>query len=149
MLVSALCQLEVACCGLQTTILEAASLMRHKHVGDLVVVSNDAEDRVPLGIITDRDIVLEVLGAGRDPAKTTVSEIIRRPVVLVNEDDDAAQALEQMQAHGVRRVPVVDHQGRLSGIITADDLLKSLAADVNRLAETISREQTHEQRARR
>jgi CBS domain-containing protein len=149
MLVSALCQLEVACCGLQTTILEAAVLMRHKHVGDLVVVSNDAEDRAPLGIITDRDIVLEVLGAGRDPAKTTVGEIIRRPVVLVNQDDDAGQALEQMQSHGVRRVPVVDHHGRLCGIITADDLLKSLAADANRLVETISREQTHEQRARR
>lgn len=149
MLVSALCQLDVACCTLQTTILEAASLMRHKHVGDLVVVGNDDDDRAPIGIITDRDIVLEVLGAGRDPANTAVGDIIRRPVVVVNQDDDAGQALEQMQAHGVRRVPVVDHQGRLAGIITADDLLKCLAADANRLADTIAREQTHEQRARR
>jgi CBS domain-containing protein len=149
MLVSALCQLEVACCTLQTTILEAASLMRHKHVGDLVVVGNDAEDRAPIGIITDRDIVLEVVGAGRDPAKTAVGDIIRRPVVLVNQEDDAGRALEQMQAHGVRRVPVIDHQGQLTGIITADDLLMSLAADANRLADTIAREQTHEQRARR
>jgi CBS domain-containing protein len=149
MLVSALCQLDVACCGLEMTILEAASLMRHKHVGDLVVVANDGDDRVPLGIITDRDIVVEVLGAGRDPRKITVGEVIRRPVVLVSEQDDAARALEQMQAHGVRRVPVVDHAGKLTGIITADDLLKSLAADANRLADTISREQTHEQRARR
>lgn len=149
MLVSALCQLDVACCGLQTTVLEAASLMRHKHVGDLVVLSNDAEDRIPLGIITDRDIVLEVLGAGRDPAKTIVGDIIRRPVVLVNQNDDAGQVLDQMQTHGVRRIPVVDHQGRLSGIITADDLFKSLAADANRLAETITRQQKHEQRARR
>jgi len=149
MLVSQLCQIEVACCTLQTTILQASVLMRQKHVGDLVVVSDEGDDRVPLGIITDRDIVVEVLGAGCNPATTTVGTIIRRPVVLVNEDDDAAQALEQMQAHGIRRVPVVDRKGRLAGIITVDDLLKALASDASRLAETIAREQSQERRARR
>lgn len=149
MLLSALCQLDVACCGVQTTILEAAHLMRHKHVGDLVVVGNDPDDRAPIGIITDRDIVVEVLGAGLDPAKTCVGDVIRRPVVLVHQDEDSAQALEQMHVHGVRRIPVVDGAGRLVGIITADDILKCLATDANRLAETVSKEQTHEQRARR
>ncbi len=149
MLVSALCTLDVACCALQTTILEAAQLMRQKHVGDLVVVGNDPEDSAPIGIITDRDIVVEVLGAGLDPAKTRVGSVIRRPVVVVNENDDASQALAQMHAHGVRRVPVVDPAGRLVGIITADDMLKSLASDANQLEETVTKEQTHEQRARR
>jgi len=123
--------------------------MRRKHRGDLVVVDDDEAKPAPLGIITDRDIVVEVLGNGLDPATTTVGSIIRTPVVIAHDGEDASQALERMSAHGVRRMPVVSPAGTLVGIITADDILKRLAADANLLAQIVSREQTREERSRR
>jgi len=149
MLLNSICTLDVACCGPRTTVLEAAHLMRRKHTGDLVVVDDDEDKAAPLGIITDRDIVVEVLGNGLDPATTTVGSVIRTPVVIANQGEDTSQALERMRSHGVRRVPVVGEEGRLVGIITVDDLLKRLAADANSLVEIISREQSREQRTRR
>jgi CBS domain-containing protein len=103
----------------------------------------------PLGIITDRDIVIEVLGKGLDPAVTLVSTLIRTPVVIANQDEDSSHALERMRTHGVRRLPVVSASGALVGIVTVDDLLKRLAADASALVDVMSREQTHEERARR
>jgi CBS domain-containing protein len=149
MLLNSICTLDVACCSPRTTVLEAAHLMRRKHTGDLVVVDDDEDKAAPLGIITDRDIVVEVLGNGLDPATTTVGSVIRTPVVIANQGEDTSQALERMRSHGVRRIPVVGEEGRLVGIITVDDLLKRLAADANSLVEIISREQSREQRTRR
>ncbi len=149
MLLNSICTLDVACCSPRTTVLEAAHLMRQKHTGDLVVVDDDEDKAAPLGIITDRDIVVEVLGNGLDPATTTVGSVIRTPVVIANQGEDTSQALERMRSHGVRRIPVVGEEGRLVGIITVDDLLKRLAADANSLVEIMSREQSREQRTRR
>jgi CBS domain-containing protein len=149
MLLNSICTLDVACCSPRTTVLEAAHLMRQKHTGDLVVVDDDEDKAAPLGIITDRDIVVEVLGNGLDPATTTVGSVIRTPVVIANQGEDTSEALERMRSHGVRRIPVVGEEGRLVGIITVDDLLKRLAADANSLVEIISREQSREQRTRR
>lgn len=148
MLLSSICMLDVQCCSPRTTVLEAAHMMRRHHVGDLVVVDDDEEKRGPLGIITDRDIVVEVLGHGLDPATTTVGSVIRTPVVLANEGEDSSEALERMRAHGVRRMPVVGPAGTLVGIITVDDLLKHLAGDVSLLMDIVSREQHHEKRTR-
>ena len=73
MLLKEACTAGVVCCGAQTTVLQAASLMRHKHVGDLVVVDDPQDERIPLGIVTDRDIVVEVLGNELDPTRTAAS----------------------------------------------------------------------------
>jgi len=149
MLLKSICTLEVACCGPQTTVLAAARLMRDRHTGDLVVVAGDDERVAPLGVITDRDIVVEVLGKGLDPATTTVTSIMRTPVVIANEGEDTSQALERMRHHGVRRIPVVGDRGKLVGVVTVDDLLRNLAADAGSLADIVAREQRHEQRTRR
>ena len=149
MLLKSICTPEVACCGSQTTVLEAARLMRRRHTGDLVVVDGDEEGAAPLGVITDRDIVVEVLGQGLDPATTTVGSIMRTPVVIANEGEEAAQALERMRQHGVRRIPVVGDRGKLVGVVTVDDLLRCLAAYAGSLADVVAREQTREQRNRR
>jgi CBS domain-containing protein len=140
--------LNVACCSPRTTALEAAHLMREHHTGDLVVV-DDEQKPSPLGIITDRDIVVEVLGKGLDPAVTTVSSVIRTPVVVAEEGEDSSQVLERMRAHGVRRIPVVGARGTLVGIVTVDDMLKRLAADAELLTQVVSQEQSHETRTRR
>ena len=151
MLLSSFCMLDVARCSPRTTVLEAAHLMRRHHTGDLVVVDDDGGDErlTPLGVITDRDIVVEVLAKGADPATTLVSQVMRTPVVIANAREDSSQVLERMRVHGVRRIPVVADEGWLVGIVTVDDMLKRLAADAHMLTEIVSKEQNQEQRARR
>jgi CBS domain-containing protein len=149
MLLNNFCILDVACCTPRSTVLEAAHLMRKKHTGDLVVVEDDEERQEPLGVITDRDIVIEVLAKGLDPATTLVSSVIRTPVVVARDDEDSTQALERMRVHGVRRIPVVGSRGKLVGIVTVDDMLKRLAIETSTLIEIVSREQRQEERGRR
>jgi len=149
MLLKDACTLDVVCCGPDTRVTEAAHLMRHQHVGDLIVVDEPDGDRVPIGVVTDRDIVVEVLGKGLDPAATRVKDIIRTPVVIATETEDTAQAIERMRTHGVRRLPVVGRHGGLVGVIALDDLLKFFAADVNALLDVVIKGQSREHRARR
>ncbi|HVW71110.1 MAG TPA: CBS domain-containing protein [Steroidobacteraceae bacterium] len=149
MLVDAFCMMDVACCSPRATVLEAAHLMRRRHTGDLVVVDDDEARPAPIGVLTDRDIVVEVLAKGLDPAVTTVGSVIRTPVVVAQGTEDSSVVLERMRAHGVRRIPVIGTGGKLVGIVTVDDLLKRLAAEANLLTEIVSQEQNHEARTRR
>lgn len=146
MLLNALCTTDPIRCRPDVTALEAAQLMRQKHTGDLVVVD---ENEAPIGVITDRDIVIEVLAAGLSPAETPVGRILRAPVIIAHEQEDASHALELMRVHGVRRLPVVNRDGALSGIVTLDDLLRNLAADADLLVQLTEREQARERRVRR
>jgi CBS domain-containing protein len=149
MLLSEICTTDVVCCKPQTTALEAARLMRHRHVGDVVVVDDPERTRVPLGVVTDRDLAIEVLGNDRDAAATALATLVRTPVVIARDSEDASAVVERMRVHGVRRIPVVDDRGALLGIVTLDDLLKAFLADMHRLLETESRGQRREQSARR
>lgn len=149
MLLKEICTPEVVCCGPETTVLAAARLMRERHVGDLVVVADPEGDPSPLGMVTDRDLVVEVLARERDPAAITVRQIMRAPVAIASSNEDAAQALERMKTHGVRRIPVIGNDGMLAGIISFDDLLTRLAADAALLAEVVAHEQGREHRTRR
>lgn len=149
MLLKDLCTTDVVCCAPDSRILDAARLMRQKHVGDLVVVSESDGDQTPIGMVTDRDIVVEVLGKGLDPHTISVRDIMRSPTVIARDSDDAAQAIERMRVHGVRRIPVMAEDRKLIGIVSLDDLFRQLAADANALVEVIAREQSHEHRTRR
>ena len=149
MLIKEICIGNVVVCGAQTSALEAASLMRHKHVGDVVVVDDPRDEGVPLGVVTDRDLAVEVLGNGLDPAKTTVGSLMRKPVVIAHETEDMALVIERMRTHGVRRVPVVAGEGEVVGIVTLNDLLKALVGEVSSLLEIMSKGQVNEQRSRR
>lgn len=148
MLLKEICTPDVVCCAPEDTALGIARLMRERHVGDVIVVEDD-EDQTPVGVVTDRDIVIEVLGRERDPAKVCAREIMRKPVVIARTTEDAAQAIERMKAHGVRRIPVMDEQRKLAGIVCLDDLLKQVAAEAGALVDIISREQDREHRTRR
>ena len=150
MMLSAVCTLDVASCSPRISILEAARIMRQKHTGDLVVVDDGGEDaQEPIGVITDRDIVVDVLANGLNPATTTVGSIIRHPVVVAHDSEDAATALERMRTHGVRRIPIVSQHNHLIGILTVDDLLKLLATEAGTLTEIVSRQPHHERLAKR
>lgn len=149
MMLSAVCTLDVASCSPRISVLEAARLMRQKHTGDLVVVDQDEDAQEPIGVITDRDIVVEVLANDLNPATTTVGSIVRHPVVVAHDSEDPATALERMRTHGVRRIPIVSQHNRLIGILTVDDLLKLLATQASTLTEIVSRQQHQERLARR
>lgn len=144
-----LCVLDVATCLRDHTITAAAQLMRERHTGDLVVIDDGDQEREPIGILTDRDIVIEVVARGRDPDKTTVGEVMSDRIVIASESEEPAQALERMAAHGVRRVPVVDDAGCVAGIIALDDILRVHAQEAARLLDVVTKEQTKEQRSRR
>lgn len=149
MLLKEICVLDVASCGRDAGILEAARLMRQHHTGDLIVVDDPDGDRVPVGIVTDRDIVVEVLANGLDLADTRVAQIMSAKLVIAAAAEDTSDAVDRMRLHGVRRLPVVDHDGRLMGIVTLDDMLTLHAAQATALADIVSKEQHREHRTKR
>lgn len=149
MLLKDLCSLDVACCGPDTSVREAARLMRRAHVGDLVVVDNPEGQRIPIGVVTDRDLVLEALAEGLDANHTAVARLMRQPVVIANEDEDVTAVIARMRTHAVRRVPVVNARGATVGIVALDDLLRMLISEAGTLLEIVSNEQNQERRTRR
>lgn len=146
--VSEVCNREVIIVERAASILDAARLMRDYHVGDLVVVEERAGRRVPVGIVTDRDIVLEVIAEEVEIGTVTVQDIMSDELVTVREGDDLLDAIPLMRQRGVRRAPVVDETQALVGILTVDDVLELLAEEMNELARLIGREQTREREQR-
>jgi CBS domain-containing protein len=147
--VGEICTREVVIATRNTTVVEAARLMREHHVGDLVVVDGSGGRRVPVGIVTDRDIVVGVLALGLDPAVLTVGDIMGSGIVTTAENDDVYETLQIMRARGVRRVPVVDAEGALVGIVALDDILEIFAEELDAAVKVVAREQANESRRRR
>jgi CBS domain-containing protein len=139
-----ICVLDVITCNRDTKIDEVAQLMRRHHVGDVVVTEESKGKRVPVGIITDRDIVASVIAMELDPTIFSAGDLVSRPVITVREDFGVFEAIQQMRKHGVRRMPVLDQAGALAGIISIDDLIALLAAEMGELAKLISKEQDEE-----
>jgi CBS domain-containing protein len=129
---------------------EAARLMRERHVGGLVVAEERGDARYPIGIITDRDLTIEIMARSVDPESVTAADMIgTQQLTTANGAEDLFAALERMRIHGVRRMPVIDDAGALLGIITMDDILKLLAEQITDLVRLVSREYQHETRLRR
>lgn len=128
------CHGNVVCATRETTITEAANLMRQHHIGDVIIVETRGGKRIPVGIVTDRDIVVEVVAAGIDPSLLKLGDLRIAPLVTVGEDVSYAQTVSRMSVEGVRRMPVVGADGALVGIITLDDMLWQLAAPLAALA---------------
>lgn len=143
MSLQALCKRVVVTIQRHATVEDAARLMRASHVGDLVVV--DADDtRKPVGIFTDRDLAVEVVALGMAPPTTPVGLVMSSPVLTLRKEDDLTEALDKMAARGVRRAPVVDGEGRLTGLISVDDLVPLLAQEMARVGTLIRRAQAQE-----
>ena len=143
-----ICTVQTICCTSDDTVQGAALLMRKHHVGDLVVVDQDGGERVPIGIITDRDIVVSVIALGLDPASLLVGDIMSDDLLTTTVDDDVYDTIERMRARGIRRVPVIASSGALAGIVSVDDLLEFLAEEMGELSRISSYQQAHEKRAR-
>lgn len=138
------CNREVVIASGDESVQAGARLMREHHVGDLVLVEDKGPRRVPAGIVTDRDLVVEVMAAGVAPEELKLADVVTGPFFMVHEEDNLFDALEMMRGHGVRRVPVVDGDGGLAGIITADDVIGLLAEMLDDLASLVEREGARE-----
>lgn len=131
---------DVATVGPEDTLQRCAELMRKQHVGSLVVV----EDEKPVGVITDRDIVIEAVAVALDPATLTAGDVMSEPVTTVGMDDDVFDALAKMRGQGVRRLPVVAADGHLQGIVAVDNLLEVVSQQLDGIVELVKAEQAKE-----
>ena len=117
------CNREVVVVEQEDSVTRAAQIMREYHVGDVVIVRSQQGKKIPLGILTDRDIALEIVARAADAETVSAGDAMSYELTTVNEDDDLMHAIEIMRDKGIRRLPVVDLDETLVGILTVDDVL--------------------------
>ena len=144
-----LCNRRVATVAVADAVATAVETMRREHIGDVVVVTPDGGSSRPVGILTDRDVVIELLAPGVDPAQVTVGDCMSESVVTAREDEDLLIALQRMAKAGVRRLPIVDGGGHLSGILSIDDVIGFLGQASASVAEIVAEGRTRESVLRR
>ncbi len=137
MTVGSVCNYNVATIERDAGVIDAAGRMRTQHVGDLIVVEEQAGGRVPVGILTDRDIVVAVVAKGASAGAVTVGDAMSAAVLTVNKDNGIEHALREMRRAGVRRAPVVDEAGLLVGVLSIDDVIDHLAVQLGHIADII------------
>ncbi len=142
-----ICSRDVVFVARNESCAQAARLMREHHVGSLVVVQDDHR-RVPVGMLTDRDLAVGVMALGLDPEKTIVEAAMRPDVAVVREDEGIGRAIALMRNGGVRRLPVVDETGALVGILAADDLIELFADEMSGLAAMLAKSPRREREER-
>ena len=145
-----LCDTQVITVRASDELSTAAALMRDRHVGYLVVA-----DPLPLGgwskpigVLTDRDIVVEVLAKDLDPKSVTVEDIMTRNPVVVDEGRSLDHALGEMRRVGIRRIPIVGAAGQLIGVLSLDTVVQHLASELAELSSSIRSERRVEQSLR-
>jgi len=144
MMIGEICNRDVVVVDRDVSVREAAALLREHHVGDLVVVDKVGGRTVPVGVITDRDVAIEVVAMGVDPEMIKVGEVMGPELVTAGEAETVYDTIQRMRARGVRRIPVLDAQGGLAGIVSLADLLEFLAEEITQLAKVFYREQSRE-----
>lgn len=138
MKVGDICNREVVFVNREVTVHAACKLMRHYHVGSLVVVDEVGGKRVPVGMLTDRDIVIEVNAMDLDAKVITAGDIMSPDLITAPETQPILDGIEAMRSNGVRRLPIVDDQNLLVGIVSIDDLLPLLAKHLAGIADVVS-----------
>ena len=131
-----LCRREVVVVNQGTPIKEAVKFMEEKNIGSVIVVGGGK----PVGIVTDRDILLRVVNKGLDPEKSSVDDVMTKEIVTLKEGMGLFEALEQVKGKGIRRFPIVDARGNLKGIMTLDDIIYLLGKEMADVASIIERE---------
>lgn len=146
--VGEICSREVVVMDGGESLREAVRLMRENHVGDVVITENRAGKTLPVGILTDRDILIEVVAKDVPLDSLGVSDVMSSGLLTVTESETEAEALTVMRHKGVRRAPVVDAGGALVGIVSIDDVIEVLAEQLGNIAALIGREQQQERERR-
>ena len=145
MTIGEICNREVVLAARDTPVVAAAKLMRQYHVGTVVVVDQtNGNSRIPVGIVTDRDFVVEIVATELDPKTITIGDIMTPELVTARETEGLSETMEIMRYKGVRRLPIVRQDGHLVGIVSIDDLLGVLAEELSEVAKIVARGQIHE-----
>ena len=139
-----ICTREVIIANRSDSALEIAKLMRQYHVGDVVVVDRLDDQNIPVGIITDRDIVLELVAKEIDVSSVCAGDIMSTELLLAVESEQLSDVVQKMQARGVRRTPIVDERGGLIGIVTGDDLIEVISEQLGSLVSLVSKGEQRE-----
>jgi CBS domain-containing protein len=138
------CSRPAVCCAAEDTVAQAAHIMREKHVGAIIVTKGSKQGDKPIGVVTDRDIALSVVAPELDARTITAGDIAQRGLVTAKEDDDLFAALKRMRSKGVRRLPVVNAQGKVTGLLALDDIVEVLVDEMNTIVKLVAREQSQE-----
>lgn len=142
------CRRDVAVVEKNSSVNEAARKMRELHVGDVVVCERENGHNKPIGILTDRDIVVGIIALEIPIEAVRVEDVMTPTLVTVSIDADVAETVHLMETYGVRRLPVVDDKGALAGVISSADLLGVLGAEIQALARLPARQREKEQEIR-
>lgn len=137
MSVGRICIREVDTADVTETVQEAAERMCARNVGTLIVLNPEHQ---PLGIVTDRDLAIRVVARGKDPFTTTVGEIMTLFPRTVHEETAIEDAIPIMRVGPFRRLPVVDHEGKLVGLLSMDDVLELLAEEFREIGQLLRAE---------
>ena len=149
MSVGEVCNREVVFVSKDNTVVEAAKLMREHHVGALVVTESEEGRPRPLGILTDRDIVVEVIAEDLKIENLLVGDVMSFELATIGEDDGISEAIKMMKGRGVRRIPVLNSNGDLVGIFAVDDVIELLAEELSDIAQLLGHEQEREKASRK
>lgn len=148
MRIAEICRNSVVTCHRNMSAVEVAQLMRDRHVGDVVVVDEDNGRRAPVGIVTDRDLVVQVMAMGGNPDILRAGDLIAGKLVTAVGSELVDDAIRYMRSKGIRRLPVVDSDNSLIGILTADDVTEYLAGELTDLTRIMPRQIQIEQAKR-
>lgn len=133
----------------ETSAAQAARLMRQHHVGSLVVVDTGAVTGKPVGIVTDRDLVLAVMAEGLDASIFTVGDVMSTDLAMVSADATLLVAIERLRARQLRRLIVHDAAGRVVGLAAFEDLLEALVGELGTLTQALRAARDRERKERR
>ena len=138
--ISEICTREVIIVERDENVVQAAKLMRQHNVGALVVIEERDGRRAPVGIVTDRDFVVKITAAEVDPSFIRAGDLMAPELATVKGSCGVFEAIQYMRSKGVRRLPVVDDDGGLIGIVALDDLLALLAEELSALGRLVANE---------
>ncbi len=134
MSIKSICKTKIVTVGKNSTLKDVAAVMQMHHVGCVIVTEGMDGKRIPAGIITDRDIAMAV-GASLKPQDIRVDQVMQSHPMTINADDGIFETVLRMKDMGVKRLPVVNTDGSLFGLISSEDLLSLMAEEINNLAK--------------
>lgn len=143
-----LCESKVAVVDRAMTVHQAARLMREQHVGDVIVCDREEGRSIPVGILTDRDIVVGLIALDIPTQNVRVEDVMTPTLVTVDSDQGIFETIQLMEKYGVRRLPVVDANGSLCGIISSGDLLGLLSEEIVSISKLSERQKLREREIR-
>lgn len=145
---SEFCNRDVIVIEQGASVTEAAQLMRKHHVGSVIVVAPDDTQKKPIGVLTDRDIVVEFVAQDLSPGDIAVGDAMSYELVTVDESTGLFETIRLMRDRAIRRVPVVDSDGGLVGLVASDDALELLAEQLSDLVAVVDHQWRKEERRR-